>query len=683
MTMPTNRLAGATSPYLLQHATNPVDWFPWGDEAFSVARQRDVPVFLSVGYAACHWCHVMERESFENDATATFLNEHFVAVKVDREERPDIDSIYMTAVQAMTGQGGWPMSLFLTSEGDPFWAATYLPDTPRHGMPSFRQVLEGVAEAWNDRREEVVTQGVSVTHAIERATSSNPPPGPAPSAADAMRRLRETFDERWGGFGGAPKFPQTPVLEWLLRRSVRGDDAAEDMLRRTLEGMANGGIHDQIAGGFARYSTDAAWHVPHFEKMLYDNAQLLTLYTRAWLHLRQDRFRGVALQTARMLLTDFALPGGGFSSSIDADTADGEGGVATWRWSELVDLVGPAVADAFGALPEGNWEGTNVLWHPHSLADVAARHGRSVQTLMEDLAGARVTLAAVRAARPQPAVDDKAVAAWNGLAILGLATASRTFNEPSFLEAAAACAEFVWEEMRVSGRLQRAWRDSRTSGPAFLDDHALLGLGLLGLFETTGAVRWFDRSRELADSIQRLFITADGPVEIGRDAEQLIVRPRDRSDDVTASGPSAAAELFLRLSHLTGDAELEERAAVIVANAGGLPAQAPTAFGHLWSVMDLLEGPVREVAIVGDQRTRAARALLEEVVAVRYLPNVVVAPSDPADPDAERVPLLEGRIAENGWPTAFVCERFACKLPVTSPEALAAQLGGRGPGRLS
>jgi len=674
MSTHTNRLAGATSPYLLQHATNPVEWYPWGDEAFATARQRDLPIFLSVGYAACHWCHVMERESFENDTTAAFLNQQFIAIKVDREERPDVDGVYMSAVQAMTGQGGWPMSVFLTPDGDPFWAATYLPDTARHGMPSFRQVLEGIAAAWGERRDDVVTQGASVTAAIEQALSSHAPSGPAPSAADAIRRLRETFDQRWGGFGGAPKFPQTPVLEWLLRRSVRGDEIAEGMLRRTLEAMADGGIHDQIAGGFARYSTDAAWHVPHFEKMLYDNAQLLTLYSRSWLHFRADRFRDVALRTARALLTDFALPGGGFSSSIDADSPDGEGRVVTWRWAELVDLVGPSVAEAFGATPAGNWEGTNVLWHPRPLAEVAAQQGSSVHVLTEDLARARDTLATVRAARPQPAVDDKAVAAWNALAIIALATASRTFDERSFGEAAVRCAEFVWEQMRVSDRLQRAWRDGRTSGPAFLDDHALLGLAMLALFETTGNVRWFERACELSEAIERLFLTDDGLVQIGRDAEQLVVRPRERSDDVTASGPSASAELFLRLSHLTGDASLEERAVTIASKAGGLPVRAPTAFGHLWTVMDFLEGPVREVAIVGDPTAPAARALFAEVVVARYLPNVVLALADPANPAGDSVPLLRGRQPEGGEPTAFVCERFTCKRPVTTPEDLAEQL---------
>ncbi len=597
-----NRLAGSTSPYLLQHASNPVDWYPWGDAAFAAARERDAPIFLSVGYAACHWCHVMERESFEDDVTAAILNRDFVAIKVDREERPDIDGIYMTAVQAMAGQGGWPMSVFLTPNGHPFWAATYLPDTPRHGMPSFRQVLEGIAEAWRERRDEVVAQSASVTAAIDRATSSPANPGPVPSPEAAVQHLREAFDERWGGFGGAPKFPQTPVLEWLLRRTVRGDALAEHMLVRTLDGMAGGGIHDQITGGFARYSTDAAWHVPHFEKMLYDNAQLLTLFTRTWLHTREDRFRDIALGIADALLADFLLPDGGFASSIDADSDGVEGAFATWDWKELSGLVGPAVAEAFGATPAGNWEGTNVLWRPIDLGQVAAQHERSVEALARELEHGRATLAAVRAQRIQPARDDKAVAAWNALAITGLLTASRAFDEPSLLAAAVRCADFVWEHMRVDGRLQRAWRGGRASGPGFLDDHALLGLAMLGLFETTGDIQWFERAGELSDAIVRLFLMPDGPAQSGRDAEALVVRPRERTDDVTASGPSATAEFLLRLSHLTGDASLEERTMEIVARAGSYPGQAPMAFGHLWCVLDMLEGPIREVAIVGDAR---------------------------------------------------------------------------------
>jgi uncharacterized protein YyaL (SSP411 family) len=667
------RLADATSPYLLQHASNPVEWYPWGDEAFEAAVTRDVPIFLSVGYAACHWCHVMERESFENDEIAAFLNEHFVAVKVDREERPDVDAIYMTAVQAMTGQGGWPMSVFLTPQGEPFWAATYLPDSPRHGMPSFGQVLEGLAEAWASRRGDILQQGATVTAAIERTTNATAT-GPAPDPAIALEHLASAFDERWGGFGGAPKFPQVPVLEWLLRRAVRGDARAERMVVRTLEAMANGGIHDQVAGGFARYSTDVEWHVPHFEKMLYDNAQLLTLYTRAWLHTRNEAFRTVAESTATALTETFGLPEGGFASSTDADSEEREGAFATWTWDELVEVVGQAVADAYGARPEGNWEGTNVLWQPSPIDVVAARHKMTASALRSQLTTLRVKLVERRALRPQPAVDDKVVAAWNGLAISGLATIGRAVANQEWVAAAERCGDFVWQHMRIEGRLQRSWRAGRVSGPAFLDDHGLVALGMLTLFETTGDVRWYERARDLADTIERLFMTDDGARTLGSDAESLVVQPRERTDDVTPSGAAASAELFIRLSHLTGDASLEARGRGLIEIAGHLPERAPQAFGHVWCVLDLLEGPVREVAILGAAERPEMRALLREVVAKRYLPNVVLAFADPRSSLVEQVPLLRGRRADEAVPTAFVCEGFTCLLPVTAPDALAAQL---------
>jgi uncharacterized protein YyaL (SSP411 family) len=438
--------------------------------------------------------------------------------------------------------------------------------------------------------------------------------------------------------------------------------------------MANGGIHDHVAGGFARYSTDAAWHVPHFEKMLYDNAQLLTLYTRAWLHTREDSFRRVSVRTALALIDTFAVPGGGFASSTDADSEGREGAFATWGWGELVELVGPAVAEAFGARPEGNWEGTNVLWRPLPIAEVAARHDLTVEELASAIDAATPTLATRRGERPQPALDDKVVAAWNGLAITGLATAGRALGDPALVAAAERCADFVWDDMRVEGRLQRAWRDGRVSGPAFLDDHALVALGFLTLFETTADVRWFSRARELAESIERLFIGAEGASTVGADAETLVVRPRERTDDVTPSGPAAAAELFVRLSHLTGDASLEEQGRELVAHAGDLPERAPQAFGHVWCVLDLLEGPVREVAVVGDPTSAAMRALVDEVVAARYLPNVQLAIGDAATAADSAVPLLAGRMTTDGGPTAYVCERFVCRLPVTTPEALAQQL---------
>ena len=437
----TNRLVGEKSPYLLQHAHNPVDWYPWGDEAFAKARSEDRPVFLSVGYAACHWCHVMERESFEDPETAALLNARFVAVKVDREERPDVDGIYMDAVQAMTGAGGWPMSVFLTPDGKPFYAGTYFPDEPRHGMPAFRQVLEGIADAWETRRDEVEVQSARVTEAIAHAGQLRAADGAlGEEIADAaLERLRGSFDARWGGFGGAPKFPQPMTLEFLLRMALRGKSGALEMLVLTLDRMAAGGMFDQLGGGFARYSTDGAWHVPHFEKMLYDNAQLAQVYTRTWLVTGEERLREVALQTLEYLLRELRQPEGGFSSSQDADTEGVEGGTFTWTWDELTALVGEPVAEAFGAEPEGNWEGTNVLRAPVAIDAIAERHGADPEELRRAVAAGRHTLFAARRERAQPGVDDKVLTAWNALAIRALAEAGRAFDEPRYVEAAVAC----------------------------------------------------------------------------------------------------------------------------------------------------------------------------------------------------------------------------------------------------
>ncbi len=674
-----NRLAAASSPYLLQHAYNPVDWYPWGDEAFARARERDVPVFLSVGYAACHWCHVMERESFEDDATAAFLNEHFVSIKVDREERPDVDAIYMDAVQAMTGGGGWPMSVFLTPAGRPFYAGTYYPDIPRHGMPSFRQVLEGLADAWTTQRAEVEEQGGHVAAAIARTAG-----GAADAAAiepgladDAVTALRRSFDDRWGGFGIAPKFPQPMVLDWLLRQHARGRDDVGDLLRVTLDRMADGGMHDQVGGGFARYSTDAHWHVPHFEKMLTDNAQLLMLYTDAWLALGADGDRDVAERTTAYLLRELQLPGGGFATSQDADSDGVEGAFFVWSWDELVRLVGEPVADAFGARPEGNWEGTNVLWHPEPLATVATRHAADVADLQVAVRDARALLFDARAGRTAPATDDKVLAGANGLAIRALAHVGRALDLPPALEAAERAAAFIWDALRdANERLLRSWRG--TPGPTlgFLDDHALLGLGLLGLYEATGDPVWFERARHLGDEILARFVDegAGGFYLTADDAERLIVRPKEILDTATPSGQSAAAELLVLLALFTGEAPYEDAAARAIATVVTPARRHPTAFGRALCVADLLVGPTAEIAIVAPPGTDAGPLLRE--VRARYLPQTVLATAATDDSRAAAiVPLLRDRVAAGGRPTAYVCERFVCRMPVTEPDELAALLG--------
>jgi uncharacterized protein len=679
---PANRLAEETSPYLRQHARNPVDWYPWGSEALEKAGAEDKPILLSIGYAACHWCHVMERESFEDDDTAALMNEHFVSIKVDREERPDLDSIYMDAVQAMTGGGGWPLTAFLAPDGRPFYAGTYYPPEPRHGLPSFRQVLTGIAEAWRDRREEILAQGGRVIEAVGRAARLEPSAEALSDdvAVQAVARLRGAFDERWGGFGGAPKFPQPMTLEFLLRRAVRGEPEALRMTATTLDRIAEGGIRDHVGGGFARYSTDASWHVPHFEKMLSDNAQLARLFVHAWLVTREDRYRRIAVETLEYLLREMRQPGGGFSSSQDADAGGVEGSFAVWSWDELVTLVGAPVATAFGATPQGNWERTNVLWRHVPLTAVAADEGLTEGELAAAVELARGTLFEARERRAHPAVDDKVLTAWNALAISAFAEAGRAFDEPRYVEVAASTAAFSLEHLRdAEGRLLRSWRDGRAGGPAYADDHALLAEACLTLFETTFELRWFEEARTLTDRLLDRFLDEErgGFFTTAADAEALVVRPKDLEDNAVPSGSSAAADVLLRLAMLTGEARYEDAATSALRLVRDLMSQVPTGFGHALCALDRSLGPSREVAIVGDPASAPTRALAREVTVERFLPNAVLAVAAPGDEAATgAIALLRDRPPIDGRSTAYVCERFACRLPVTEPEELAAQLRG-------
>jgi uncharacterized protein len=659
-----NRLVESTSPYLLQHADNPVDWYEWGEDAFERARREDKPVLLSVGYAACHWCHVMAHESFEDPETAVLMNERFVNIKVDREERPDVDAIYMDAVQAMSGQGGWPMTVFLTPEGEPFYAGTYFPPEERHGMPGFRRVLLAVAEAWRDRREDLIGQGKRVVEAISRAPRSSTDPLTEDILKDSVRGLRQAFDPEAGGFGQAPKFPQPMTLEFLLRTQLRGEEGAQEMVTVSLDRMASGGMYDQLGGGFHRYSTDRVWLVPHFEKMLYDNAQLARLYARAWQVTGRDRYRAVATETLDYLLREMRQPEGGFSSAQDADSEGVEGKFFVWSWDELVDVAGRDVAEWLGASPEGNWEGTNVL-------------RRSTDDPPERWTEARDRLLERREGRARPDTDDKVLASWNGLAISALAIAGRALGRPDYVEAATAAAGFVLTALRrEDGRLLRAWRQGRTSGPAYADDHGLLAGACLDLYETTFDVRWFEEARRLADELMRLFRDPEGGFfQTGSDAEALVIRPTEMIDNAVPSGNSVAAEVLQRLSLLTGEAEYEAAALSALRPVRDLMARAPTGFGHALSALDLYLTPSKEVAIVGDPTDQRTRSLIEAVWG-RYLPNVVLAVASPGDEIAAKaVPLLVGREPVDGRPAAYVCERFACRMPVTEPEALAAQLG--------
>ncbi|MFC5287205.1 thioredoxin domain-containing protein [Actinokineospora guangxiensis] len=656
-----NRLSDSTSPYLLQHADNPVDWWEWCPEAFAEARRRDVPVLLSVGYAACHWCHVMAHESFEDTATAALMNEWFVNVKVDREERPDVDAVYMAATQAMTGHGGWPMTCFLTPDAEPFHCGTYSPPTPRPGMPSFTQLLEAVHEAWSSRDAEVRGSGAKVVAALREQSA---PPAPAPVDADvlagAAASLLGDYDRRNGGFGGAPKFPPTMVLEFLLRHHERtGSVEALSIVEETARAMADGGLNDQLAGGFARYSVDAGWVVPHFEKMLYDNALLLRLYAHLARRTGEARYREVAADTARFLLADLATPQGGFASSLDADTDGVEGLTYVWTPAQLTEVLGEDdgawAARLLSVTPEGTFEeGASTL-----------RLGRVDDP--ERWARVRAALLAARARRPQPGRDDKVVTAWNGLAVAALAEAGRALGEPSWVDAAARAADLLLSLHLVYGRLRRTSRDG-VAGTAtgVLEDYACLADGLLALHQATGAPRWLDSATALLDTALAHFADPHAPGafhDTADDADALVWRPGDPGDNATPSGASALAGALLTASALTGSADLYRPAAeAALRRAGTLAARAPRFAGHWLGVAEALAaGPV-QVAVAGTGELAEA--------AVRHAPggSVVVA----GEPGS--APLLAERPLVGGGAAAYVCRGYVCDRPVTTADELRALL---------
>jgi uncharacterized protein len=637
-----NRLADATSPYLLQHADNPVDWYPWGDEAFSRARAEDKPILLSVGYSACHWCHVMEHESFEDAETARLMNELFVNVKVDREERPDVDALYMDAVVALTGHGGWPMTVFLTPEREPFLGGTYFPPEPRHGLPSFRQVLLAVSDAYRERRGDVVRQARSLTESIAAAAEAQPSSDPLAESLlrDALRGLRQGHDPVHGGWGHAPKFPPASTLELLLRLHLRySDEDALAMALRTLDGMAAGGMYDLLGGGFHRYSVDPEWLVPHFEKMLYDNALLAPAYLHAWLVTGRDRYRRVAEETVDYVLRELRLPEGGLASAQDADTEGVEGLTFTWTEEELAEAGVPRPG----------------LLRPFE-------HGRSV--LRGELSEEeRARLFEVREQRPKPFRDDKAVASWNGLALAALAEAGRRLERPDLVAAAVEVGEFLLGPLSdAEGRLERSYRDGRVSGTGYLDDYANAAHGLYELHVATGDLRWLRESRRLA----RLAVDLFGDDERGgfflspRHGEELVARRKELDDHPLPSGNSMLAFVLLRLGRIYGEEELERRAAGVFRLVQPALARAPQAFGWMLCALDLHFSPPREVAVAGPPESEVARSALAS-----FEPNAVVA-FGPADD----VPLLAGKGLVDGAPAVYVCERFACRAPVTDPAAL-------------
>jgi len=663
-----NRLARESSPYLLQHAENPVDWYPWGEEAFERARREDKPILLSVGYSACHWCHVMERESFEDAAIAGRMNEHFVNVKVDREERPDVDQIYMQAVQAMTGHGGWPMTVFLTPEGRPFYGGTYFPPTPRHGMPSFPQLLEAIAQAWRERRGDIVQSSEQIAGELNRTERLR---GATQGLTDellfaAFHALAGQFDARLGGTAGAPKFPQPMIWDFALRFWRRtGDDRAREMVATTLTRMARGGIYDQLGGGFHRYSVDAEWLVPHFEKMLYDNAQLAALYLHAWLAFGDAEYRRVCEETLDYVLREMTDPAGGFYSAQDADSEGEEGKFFVWTAGEIRAVLGPDAdaALAYWGVDRGpNFEGRSILWVP----------GRPDP---DGIAPLRRRLLEARAPRVRPARDDKVLAAWNGLACQALAEAGRVLGRADYVAAAARNAGFVLDALRAEGRLLRAWKGGRARLKGYLEDHAMVARALLAVYEATFERRWLDEARALADDMLRLFWddAVQGFYDTGADHEALIVRPRNLFDNAVPSGSSVAIETLLRLRVFTGEERYWMTGVAALRSMADLMARYPTGFGRFLCAHDFNLGPIIEVALVwppgGD-----AGALAAEVFG-RYLPNRVVVGAAEADRGAAAgLPLLEGRPAVEGQATAYVCRNFTCELPVTDAASLVAQL---------
>ncbi len=651
-----NRLSASTSPYLRQHADNPVDWYEWGDEAFSAARSRDVPVLLSVGYSACHWCHVMAHESFEDPATAELMNRHFVNVKVDREERPDVDGIYMEAVHAMTGQGGWPMTVWLTPEGRPFYAGTYFPKTDRHGMPGFVRIIEAISDAWRTRRGDITEQAERLTSAIgRRAQVAASIPGRDVLEA-AYRQVERLYDPANGGFGRAPKFPQQPVLEFLLRvHREPWAPQAGPMLGNTLRRMAAGGIYDQLGGGFARYSVDASWMVPHFEKMLYDNAQLARIYLWAGIELDEPGFVTVALETLEYLQRDLRHTAGGFFSAEDADSEGEEGKFYTWPYDEIVAVAGPEATAGFGVRSGGNFEGVNILFRPDGSEPPDDEIRRR---LFEHRAG-----------RVRPGLDHKVISAWNGLAIRAFAEAGAALERPDLVETARDAARFVSSRLVDSdGRLLRSWSEGKAAVPGFLDDHAGLAVGMISLYAATGESEWYSTAASLVEAIPRLFSAPEGGFfSTGEDAEQLITRPVDLTDNPVPSGNSLAAEALLLMSLYTGDAGMRTLAEGAVRAGSAYLAQHPTMVGHLLSVLHVMVSGTRELAVTGPEAADLVRPARS-----RFRPGLVVAID--IDGSSRDLPLLSGRYRD-GETLAYVCENFTCAAPVSDPAALADLLG--------
>jgi len=687
-----NRLAREKSPYLLQHAYNPVDWYPWGEEAFRRAKETDRPIFLSIGYSTCHWCHVMERESFENDEVAAYMNDNFVAIKVDREERPDVDAIYMSAVQAMTGSGGWPLSIFLGHDLKPFYGGTYFPPDDRFGRPGFLSLLNRIHEAWATQRDKIVASGAQIVDAIQREPSAKGAAGVGPETLKKGYELfKGNYDATYGGFSRAPKFPRAHEIMFLLRQSRRaGDREALDMITHTLDAMAAGGIHDHLGGGFHRYSTDPQWLVPHFEKMLYDQALLARAYLEAYQVTGREEYARVARDVFAYVLRDLRDARGGFHSAEDADSEGEEGKFYVWRPGEIRSLLGADPSRAFcafyGVTDSGNFEhGASILNVTRPLAVVAKEIGVAPADLEKILTDGRAKLFAARGKRIRPHLDDKVLADWNGLMISSLAFGGAVLDDPSYLEAASEAAGFVMSTLEKDGRLLHRYRDGEAAVPGFLDDYAFLGLGLVDLYEATFDTRWLKESQRLAREMVRLFRDdADGAMTlVGRDGEKLILPTKEVYDGAIPSGNSVASVWLLRLGDITVDPDLQKVGRGILSAFGADVSRYPAGFPFFLMGLDLSIGPTREIVIAGDREAAGTKVMIRALRS-RFLPDAVVALHETGGKGAALealVPFVKEQGMVEGKPAAYVCRGYACERPTTDPAKLQSLLdappGGR------
>ncbi len=684
-----NRLISETSPYLLQHAHNPVDWYPWGDEAFEKARLENKPILLSVGYSACHWCHVMERESFENELIAAIMNQDFVSIKVDREERPDIDAIYMRAVQMLTGQGGWPMTVIMTPEGHPFYGGTYFPPEDRYGRPGFPRLLESAAHVWKTQRIEIEQHSIDIQTQLTQSNSiiqGQPESMLSPSILDnAFSQITQQFDTKHGGFGTAPKFPQPSHLDFLLRIYDRtGRSSALQMVEKTLQRMALGGIYDQLGGGFHRYSTDQVLLAPHFEKMLYDNAQLAQTYAHCYQVTNNKFYQGLAEETLDYVLREMTGEDGEFYSAQDADSEGEEGKFFVWTADEIREILGERDAEIFSAFydvtPSGNWEGHNILRVVMDAPEIAAKYNISVSEAAEILDSARIKLFKIRENRIKPLLDDKTLTGWNGLMLSAMAECGAIFERDDFIEAAVKNAEFILkylshEDSQGFLRLRRTYRSGQSKINGCLEDYALFAEGLIRLYEATFEIRWLQISRDLLKSMFHYFWDEldGGFFTTSTDHEKLIQRLKDWDDNAIPSGNTVAFELMVQIGHITGDAAMTGRVTKVLRKISSMAEQHPFGFTRLLGVLDSVMNAPKEVAIIGDLDDEATQEMHSRLFR-SFLPNHIFVHADSPEKAANWIPLLDQRPMVQGKPTAYVCENMACKSPTNDPDELSSQL---------